>query len=211
MATLLLSVGVPMISGGDELGRTQKGNNNAYCQDNEISWTHWDLSTSERDFLQFVKQLIRIRKENPVLRRRKFLQGRRIRGAGVLDITWLDALGDEMADETWGSPNVRCLGLRLNGDAIDEVDERGERVVGATLVILINGGPEAIPFVLPAVAAAERWETLTDTADPWESSRLLRGGDRYQLQGRSIAVLRLDGRKKDERSREQDWGPMGVY
>jgi isoamylase len=211
MATLLLSVGVPMISGGDELGRTQKGNNNAYCQDNEISWTHWDLSTSERDFLQFVKQLIRIRKENPVLRRRKFLQGRRIRGAGVLDITWLDAWGDEMADETWGSPNVRCLGLRLNGDAIDEVDERGERVVGATLVILINGGPEAIPFVLPAVAAAERWETLTDTADPWESSRLLRGGDRYQLQGRSIAVLRLDGRKKDERSREQDWGPMGVY
>jgi len=211
MATLLLSVGVPMISGGDELGRTQKGNNNAYCQDNEISWTHWDLSTSDRDFLLFVKQLIRIRKENPVLRRRKFLQGRRIRGAGVLDITWLDASGDEMTDETWGSPDVRCLGLRLNGAAIDEVDERGERVVGATLVILINGGPEAIPFVLPAVAAVERWETLTDTADPWESSRLLRGVERYQLQGRSIAVLRLDGRKKDERARDPDWGPMGVY
>jgi isoamylase len=211
MATLLLSVGVPMISGGDELGRTQKGNNNAYCQDTEISWTHWDLSSSDRDFLLFVKQLIRIRKENPVLRRRKFLQGRRIRGAGVLDITWLDASGNEMTDETWGSPNVRCLGLRLNGDAIDEIDERGERVVGATLVILINGGPEAIPCVLPAVAAAERWEMLTDTADPWESSRLLRGGERYQLQGRSIAVLRLDGRKKDERARDQEWGPMGVY
>jgi isoamylase len=112
-----------------------------------------------------------------------------------------------MTDETWTSPDVRCLGVRLNGEAIDELDERGERVVGATLVILINGGTEPIPFVLPATAQTERWEGLMDTADPWQPAQQLRGLERYHLQGRSIAVLQLDGHKRDAR----DWGPMGVY
>jgi isoamylase len=210
MATLMLSVGVPMISGGDELGRTQQGNNNAYCQDNEISWTDWNLTPADREFLLFVKRLIRIRRENPVLRRRKFLQGRRIRGAGVLDIAWLDPSGREMTDETWASPDVRCLGVRLNGDAIDEIDAKGERIVGATLLILINGGSDAIPFVMPPTAAAERWEMLVDTADPWQPAKLLRGGDRYQLQSRSVAVLRLACRDA-EKARVSEWGPMGVY
>jgi isoamylase len=205
MATLMLSVGVPMISGGDEMGRTQKGNNNAYCQDNEISWTNWELPPSDREFLSFVKKLIKIRKDHAVLRRRKFFQGRRIRGKDVLDITWLDASGRQMADDTWSSPGVRCLGVRLNGDAIDELDERGERIVGATLVILLNAGIEAIPFVLPSTAASERWETLLDTADPWQPPRALRGRERYQLQSRSMAVLRLEGG-----TREAEWGPMGV-
>ncbi len=206
MATLMLSIGVPMMSGGDEMGRTQRGNNNAYCQDNEISWTHWDLTPSERDFLSFVKRLIRIRKDHAVLRRRKFFQGRHIRGKDVLDITWLDASGIEMADNTWSSPGVRFLGVRLNGDAINESDERGERIVGATLVMLLNAGGETIPFLLPATAAAERWETLLDTADPWEPPRALRGRECYQLQSRSMAVLRLEGIKRDP-----EWGPMGVY
>ncbi len=205
MATLMLSVGVPMISGGDEMGRTQKGNNNAYCQDNEISWTNWELSTSDREFLSFVKKLIKIRKDHAVLRRRKFFQGRRIRGKDVLDITWLDASGREMADDTWSSPGVRCLGVRLNGDAIDELDERGERIVGATLVVLLNAGVDPIPFVLPSTAATERWETLLDTADPWQPARVLRGRERYQLQSRSMAVLRLEGSTRDA-----EWGPMGV-
>jgi glycogen operon protein len=206
MATLMLSVGVPMMSGGDELGRTQKGNNNAYCQDNDISWTAWDLTAPQRDFLIFVRRLIKIRKDHAVLRRRKFFQGRRIRGKEVLDITWLDPSGREMADDTWNSPGVRCLGVRLNGDAINEVDERGERIVGATLVMLLNAGVEAMPFVLPATTAAERWVALLDTADPWQPSRTLRGTERYQLQSRSMAVLRLEGSKRD-----QEWGPMGVY
>ena len=206
MATLMLSVGVPMISGGDEVGRTQKGNNNAYCQDNGISWTDWELPASQRDFLIFVRRLIKIRKDHAVLRRRKFFQGRRIRGKDVLDITWLDPSGREMADDTWNSPGVRCLGVRLNGDAINEIDERGERIVGATLVMLLNAGAEAMPFVLPATTSAERWVTLLDTADPWQPSRTLRGADRYQLQSRSMAVLRLEGSKRD-----QEWGPMGVY
>ena len=206
MATLMFSVGVPMMSGGDEVGRTQKGNNNAYCQDNEISWTTWDLAPTQRDFLAFVRRLIKIRKDHAVLRRRKFFQGRRIRGKDVLDITWLDPSGREMADDTWNSPGVRCLGVRLNGDAIDEIDERGERIVGATLVMLLNAGVEAIPFVLPATATAERWEGLVDTADPWQAPRSLRGRERYQLQSRSMAVLRLEGAKRAE-----EWGPMGVY
>jgi len=209
MATLLLSVGVPMISGGDELGRTQEGNNNAYCQDNEISWTSWDLTPERRDFLEFTRRVIRIWREHPVLRRRKFFQGRRIRGKDVLDITWIDPSGAEMTDETWSSPDVRCVGVRLNGDAIDEANERGERIVGDTLVLLLNGGEPGLPFVLPATAPDQRWETLLDTADPWQPPRWLRAGDRYELQPRSMAVLKLNRRTPDP-SRVEDWGPMGV-
>ena len=210
MATLLLSVGVPMISGGDEIGRTQRGNNNAYCQDNEISWTNWELTPADQDFLDFTRRVIRIWKENPVLRRRKFFQGRRIRGADVQDIAWLDASGREMTDEVWNSPDVRRIGVRLNGDAIGETDERGEQVVGDTLLLLFNADKDSVHFVLPATTPEERWETLLDTADPWLATKRLRAGDRYQLQGRSMAVLRLNCRKEDLR-RSADWGPMGVY
>jgi isoamylase len=210
MATLLLSVGVPMISGGDEVGRTQQGNNNAYCQDNEISWTRWDLTAEEREFFAFTQRLIRIWNDHPVLRRRKFFQGRRIRGAEVLDIAWLDPSGREVTDDIWNSPDVRTLAVRLNGDAIDEVDERGERIVGDTLLLMLNAGADMTPFVLPSTAAEERWETLVDTADPWLPPRRLRAGDRYELQARSMAVLKLTARKDDLR-RTSDWGPMGVY
>ncbi len=210
MATLLLSVGVPMISGGDELGRTQGGNNNAYCQDNEVSWTSWENTPERRDYLDFTRRLIRIWKDHPVLRRRKFFQGRRIRGADVLDIAWLDPSGREMTDETWSSPDVRCLGVRLNGDAIDEVDERGARINGDTLLLLLNGADQPIAFTLPMTAPEERWETLIDTADPWAPSRRLRAGGRYELLPRSMAVLKLNCRKEDLR-RAEDWGPMGVY
>jgi glycogen operon protein len=210
MATLLLSVGVPMISGGDEVGRTQGGNNNAYCQDNEISWTRWDLTPEQRDFLEFTRRVIRIWKDHPVLRRRKFFQGRRIRGKDVLDIVWLEPSGREMTDEMWSSPDVRCLGVRLNGDAIDELNERGERITGDTLLLVVNASDAPVPFVLPATLPVERWETLTDTADPWLPPRRLGAGDRYELQPRSMAVLKLNGRKEDLR-RAEDWGPMGVY
>jgi isoamylase len=208
LATLLLSVGVPMISGGDEQGRTQCGNNNAYCQDNEISWTHWELSAEQNEFLQFARRVIGIWKDHPVLRRRRFFQGRSIRGAEVLDIAWLDASGAEMTDETWNAPDERCLGVRLNGDAIQEVNERGQRIVGDTLLLLLNAGP-ALPFVLPATAPIERWDTVLDTADPWQAVRRLRAGDRYELQAHSMAVLRLNDRRDDLR-RAADWGPQGA-
>ncbi len=210
MATLLLSVGVPMISGGDEIGRTQRGNNNAYCQDNEISWTSWEITPERRDFLDFTRRLIRIWKDHPVLRRRKFFQGRRIRGADVSDIAWLDPSGREMTDATWSSPDVRCLGVRLNGDAIDEVDERGGRIISDTLLLMLNAGEHSMAFTLPATLPEERWETLIDTADPWAPSRRLRAGGRYELLARSMAVLKLNCRKQDRR-RLEDWGPMGVY
>jgi glycogen operon protein len=191
LGTLLMSVGVPMISGGDEIGRTQHGNNNAYCQDNETSWTRWDLSADQRDFLDFSRRLIGIWKKNPVLRRRKFLQGRRIRGADVTDISWLDASGGEMTDEMWNAPDVRAVGMRLNGEAIDEADERGERVVGDTLLVIFNAGAAPELFLLPDAAPMDGWEALLDTADPWVPARRLRAGDQYELQSRSMAVLRL--------------------
>ena len=115
-----------------------------------------------------------------------------------------------MTDETWNSPDVRCLGVRLNGDAIDEVNERGERIVGDTLVILFNAGEDAVPFSLPATGPAERWETIVDTADPWAPVRWLMAKDRFRLQGRSMTVLRLGSRERDVQ-RASDWGPMGVY
>ncbi|HSC29048.1 MAG TPA: glycogen debranching protein GlgX [Vicinamibacterales bacterium] len=197
IATLLLSSGVPMLSGGDEVGRTQHGNNNGYCQDNEISWTHWELTPDQREFLEFTRRVVRIWQEQPVLRRRNFFQGRRIRGADVLDVAWLDPSGREMTDETWNSPDVRCIGVRLNGDAIDEVDERGEPIIGDTLLLLLNGGAEPIAFALPPTPPLERWETLVDTSDPKQPPRRLRAGDRYRLRARSMAALRL-GKKKAE-------------
>ena len=115
-----------------------------------------------------------------------------------------------MRDEVWNSPDVRRLGVRLNGDAINELDEGGQRIAGDTLLILFNADKDATSFVLPETAPEERWETLIDTADPWLVSKRLRAGDRYQLQARSMAVLRLNGRREDRR-RFADWGPMGVY
>jgi isoamylase len=209
MATLVLSQGVPMIGGGDEIGRTQGGNNNAYCQDNEISWTPWEWTPEQRDFLNFTRRVIAIWREHPVLRRRKFLQGRRIRGADVTDIAWLDPSGSEMTDEAWNAPDVRVLGLRLNGNAIDEVDERGQRITGDTLLLMLNAGEQTVPFVLPHTAPAERWETLLDTCDPWAPARRLQAGHRYELQSRSMAVLRLTGRREERRF--EDWSLRGVY
>jgi glycogen operon protein len=119
-------------------------------------------------------------------------------------------MGREMTDEVWNSPDVRRIGVRLNGDAINEVDERGERIVGDTLVVLFNADDAPVSFVLPAAAAEERWETLLDTADPWLPPKRLRAGDRYQLHSRSMAVLRLNA-SREERRRWADWGPMGVY
>jgi glycogen operon protein len=211
LATLMFSVGVPMISGGDEVCRTQGGNNNAYCQDNELSWTDWRQTPDRQDLLDFTRRVIRIWKDHPVLRRRKFFQGRGIRGAHVLDIAWLDPAGAEMTDEMWNSPDVRVLAVRLNGDAIQEVNERGERIVGDTILLMLNGGDEPASFVLPPTAPIERWDSLLDTSDPWQPSRRLRAGDRYELQGRSMAVLRLNNRKDDlRRAADANWGPQGI-
>lgn len=163
LATLLLSQGVPMLLAGDEIGRTQQGNNNAYCQDNEISWVNWELDQQKRELLEFTRLLIRLFHRHPVLRRRKFFQGRRIRGSEVKDLSWFRPDGKEMTEEDWNNPEIRCFGLRLAGDAIEEMDMRGNRIVDDTLLILLNAHTELILFVLPAHRAKVRWELILDT------------------------------------------------
>jgi glycogen operon protein len=191
MATLLLSQGVPMICGGDEIGRTQRGNNNAYCQDSEISWTHWDLSDADRAFLEFTARLLRYRKSNPVLRRQHFFSGRAIRGANVKDVAWLGPSGAEMSDAAWQEPHVRALGMRLEGETLDEVDARGRRLEGDTTLILLNAHHDAIPFKLSAFVRRPIWQCVADTAVPEREGRKFRGGSRYDLQGRSLALFRM--------------------
>ncbi len=195
LATLILSQGVPMMLAGDEIGHTQNGNNNAYCQDNEISWIDWDLDRSRQELLEFTRYLIKIFQEPPVLRRRHFFQGRKIRGSEVKDLTWFRLDGKEMTEEDWNNPETRCFGLRLAGDAIEELDERGNRVVGDTLLILLNSHHERLPFVLPAHKPRLRWELLLDTREPVGrgGEQVRRGGEVFDLEGRALAFFRLHG------------------
>jgi isoamylase len=190
IATLFLSQGVPMLCGGDELSHTQNGNNNAYCQDNELTWLRWDLDDEQRQFLEFVRKVAQIWREQPVFQRRKFFQGRHIRGSGIMDISWFEPSGQDMGDDAWDAGFVKCLGVRLAGDLIGEVDERGEPVVGDTLMLLLNAHHEAIPFTLPPTKPEHVWERLLDTAEPDAGPALFAGGQQYPLQGRSLAVLR---------------------
>ena len=194
LATLLLSQGVPMLLAGDEIGRTQRGNNNAYCQDNEISWIDWKLDRPRRELREFTGHLIRLVRAHPALRRRHFFQGRRIRGSEVKDVAWFRPDGKEMTDEDWNNLENRCFGLRLAGDAIEEIDERGNPIVDDTLLILLNSHHESIPFTLPAHRRKVRWEVALDTYDPTsidKKPRSMHGGETYDLQGRSLAILRL--------------------
>jgi len=193
LATLLLSQGVPMLQAGDEIGRTQRGNNNAYCQDNQISWVDWDLDRPRRELLEFTRLLTRLFHRHPVLRRRKFFQGRQIRGSAVKDLVWLRPDGKEMSDEDWNDWHTRCLGLQLAGDAIEELDVRGKRIVDQTLLILLNAHYEPIPFILPAHQAHEQWGEVVDTREATgrRRQRRLHGGAVYDLEARSLALLRL--------------------
>jgi glycogen operon protein len=193
LATLLLSQGVPMLCGGDEIGRTQEGNNNAYCQDNGISWVDWKLDKRRRELLAFTRGLIQLRREHPVLRRRQFFFGRRIRGSEVKDLAWFRLDGKEMTDENWQDPVARCIGLRLAGDAIDEVDAQGEPVTDDTLLILLNAHHEPLSFTLPAHRPGVKWELLLDTrtADGRRLHRAMKGGEVYDLEARCLALLRL--------------------
>jgi isoamylase len=189
LATLLLSQGVPMLRSGDEISHTQKGNNNAYCQDNELSWLDWTFDQPRRDLLAFTRALITLRREHPDLRRRHFCRGRRIRGSEVKDLSWHRPDGNEMTDEDWQS-YTRCLGIRLAGDAIDEVDPAGQRIVDDTLLVLINAHHEPLDFVLPTHTREVSWETLLDTRGTDDVPRETPAGKGYPLGGRSLALLR---------------------
>jgi len=196
LATLLCSQGVPMLCAGDETARTQNGNNNAYCQDNELSWMDWRTDPAKEELLGFARGLLALRRRHPVLRRRHFFQGRQIRGSEVRDLTWFRPDGHEMTDDDWNAPHTRCLGLRLSGDAIEEVDERGQRVVDDTLLLLLNAHHEPLPFVLPAHRSGVRWIPIVDTREArlTPEAAPLKGGETFGLEARSVALLRLEPR-----------------
>jgi glycogen operon protein len=217
LAILLLSEGVPMLCAGDEIGRTQRGNNNAYCQDNEISWVDWRLDRRRRELLDFTRRLIELRRRHPVLRRRRFFYGRRIRGSEVKDLSWFRPDGREMTEEDWLNSHTRCFGLRLAGDAIDEVDTQGHPIRDDTLLILLNAHHQRIPFVVPAHQRGVRWQTLLDTREPdgrVRRPRLLKAGASYELEARSLAMLRLTrkdvGRRATARMRKDATAAVGA-
>ena len=195
LATLLLSQGVPMLCGGDEIGRTQGGNNNAYCQDNEISWYDWNLSKSQIQLYEFTQLLIYLKKTHPVFRRRRFFQGRKIWGSEVKDIAWFGSHGKEMTDEEWDM-GFRTLGIRLAGDAIGEKDTRGQAILDETFLLLLNAHHEKIPFILPAHKKGVRWQLVFDTSLMNEAKsrnlvKPIKGGAPYALSARSFALLRI--------------------
>ncbi|NKX52218.1 glycogen debranching enzyme, partial [Arthrobacter deserti] len=191
LATLLLSQGVPMISHGDELGRTQEGNNNAYCQDSALSWIHWD--EAHQPLLEFVAAVNRLRAEHPIFRRRRFFDGRPVRrgqGEALPDIDWLGTDGLPMQPEDWDSGFGRCTGVFLNGQGIRGVDDRGERITDVNFLAYFNAHDDEVVFVLPSKEYSAQWEAVIDTAGEYAESKPLRAGRKITVQAKSMVVLR---------------------
>jgi isoamylase len=189
----MISQGTPMLVGGDEIGRTQRGNNNAYCQDGPLTWHDWVLDDRRRALHDLVRRLTALRRAEPVLRRRRFFSGGYVRGSELKDIVWFNPDGREMSVADWNHPESRSLGMLLGGDAIPELDRFGQPIAGNTLLILMNAGATPIEFVLPAVEWGEQWEVLIDTrsAEPPERSLPATAAERYPMLDRSMVVMRL--------------------
>lgn len=186
LATLLLSQGVPMLTAGDELGRTQLGNNNAYCQDNETSWIDWAFGADGQALLRFTTRLLAFRAAHPVLRRRRFLRGSQVGTSGQKDLIWCGTDGVELSDADWHRASLQAVGMRLAGDAIDERDADGRPIQDDTLLVLLNAGAAPVTFTLPSTPAP--WRMVVDTSDP-EADGGLPLATSYLLQDRSVAVL----------------------
>jgi glycogen operon protein len=231
LATLLLSQGVPMLTAGDELGRTQRGNNNAYCQDNEISWVHWppaalgrgttreEGSAQDADsvpgennapgegaqgvlmpgtagvLLDFAGRLIRLRRDHPVLRRRRYLQGGPVRGADdqLGDVAWFTPGGEEMTGQDWDAGFAQSLTVFLNGGAITEADQRGQPIRDDSFLLLFNASPDELEFALPPARYGDEWETVFDTArpaEPFDDPAAIKADGLVPVRDRSVQVLR---------------------
>jgi isoamylase len=189
-ATLLLSQGVPMISGGDEIGRTQHGNNNAYCQDNETSWYDWELDDDRRALRAFTQRLIAIRAEHPNLHRARFFRARSIRGHEVRDILWLRHDGEQMNDQDWSNPGTSSLAIYLAGQGVNEVDERGELISDDDLLIMLNASSSDLEFMLaPAETNDAPWELVVGTMDPG-AKEVARPGSKTKVVAHSIKLFR---------------------
>jgi isoamylase len=193
LVTLFLSQGVPMLLAGDEIGRTQAGNNNAYCQDNELSWLDWNpkgLAAAERDLLQFTETLATLRRDHPVFRRRRFFRGRQDEpGDESSDILWLTPGGKEMTQEDWGAGYAQSLSVYLNGEAITEPDPRGGRIVDDRFLLLFNAHPDPLTFTLPEPSLAAGWEVVIDTGSA-KRSRPLGATGEVKVSGRAVMLLR---------------------
>ena len=191
LTTLLVSQGVPMLSHGDELGRTQGGNNNGYCQDNETTWMDWDLDAEREELLAFTRRLTRLRRVQPVLRRRRFFAGDPDHGGDseLADVVWLDPTGTPMAREAWDSPSSGALAVFLNGEAIAEADRYGQRVVGDDVLMLFNAQSEPVELTIPDGALARRWRCEVDTSLEREPGTTLTPGEAVTLVDRCVLVL----------------------
>jgi glycogen operon protein len=197
LAMLLFSQGVPMLLAGDEIGRTQRGNNNAYCQDNEVSWVDWRLTPPQQDLLRYTKQLVAIRRANPVLRRRSFFGGR-TSSDGAKDVTWLRADGNEMSEADWQDANNHVLGMMIEGSATDETDARGRPIEGNTLLLAINGGASDCSMQLPLRDAGGGWYEIVHTASA--ERRVLRG-EALHLAAHSLVLLGFGKARRTARQR----------
>ncbi len=189
LATLFLSQGVPMLLAGDEIGRTQGGNNNAYCQDNEMNWLDWSLDDSKKEMLRFTRELIHLRHEHPVFRRKRFFMGRKLFGSNLKDIEWMKPDGNEMTEQDWNQSSFRTIGMVLAGDAIGEFDEKGRRITDATFMLLLNAHPDPIPFKLPA--SAQPWELILYTLmpNPADPKTAVNAGAEFPMEGRTLALF----------------------
>ncbi|WP_106506637.1 glycogen debranching protein GlgX [Brachybacterium timonense] len=205
MATLLLSQGVPMISHGDEMGRTQQGNNNAYCQDNELAWVHWDLDAWQQEMLAVTRQLIALRRKHPIFRRRRFLVGDVRDGAesALPDVVWLATDGEPMEDAEWDDPVGKCLTVFLNGSAIPEPNERGERIVDDSALLLFNNSGNDVDFTLPPAEYGPTWTVVSGTADRHNLGDELEAGTVLTRPAFSFLFLGRTHEEGDEHGQER--------
>ena len=191
IATLIFSQGVPMIRSGDEFCHSQQGNNNTYCQDNELSWINWDVGDNEREFFRFVAAAIRLRKKLPVLRRRRFFQDRQIRQSS--DITWFSESGQEMLDADWNARRIGTLGVQLSGSMLDEFDDRGNPIKGSSVAILFNASHHAVQFTLPRVRRGAYWKPILNSHAGSANGKRYKSGQSINLAARTIVALELKG------------------
>jgi glycogen operon protein len=195
LATLLMSQGVPMLSHGDEIGRSQRGNNNVYCQDNDLSWLHWDLSEENERLLEFTRQLVRLRHEHPVFRRRRFFKGEALHGgeSEIGDIAWFTPSGTSMTHEDWMNGQARTITVFLNGQRLLEPDRRGQRVVDDSFLVVFNAHYENLDVTTPPVEYGSWWTVLIDTAEDdgtgAETGDVVGPSTRIAVAARSLLVL----------------------
>jgi isoamylase len=197
LATLLFSQGVPMLVAGDELGRTQRGNNNAYCHDSELSWIDWE--NADRALLEFTKKLVTLRNEHPLFRRRTYFRGREVREARMKDISWLNPDGAEMSDEDWTRSSARSLGVLISGRGLSERDELGRPVEDDDVLLLLNANDDSVAFTLPGMAG-ERWDALIDTGHHAFEGRRYGSAATYPLAARALALLVKPNRRDPART-----------